>query len=90
MTVDAETVSWQEVCVMVDVVCVELINPFCSRAFFICGNRMGYTGWLASQSDLMFMTYKGVHIEGMDVDFCFHKQNIQICNDFVTDGRVEY
>ena len=51
---------------------------------------MGYTGWLASQSDLTFMTYKVVYIEGMDVEFCFHKKNIQICNGFVTDGRVQY
>ena len=59
--------------------------------FFLIGDfRMYYTYRLASQSDLMFMTYKVVHIEGMDVDFCFHKKNIQICNGFVTDGRVEY
>ena len=49
-----------------------------------------YTGWLTSQSDLMFMTYKVVHIEGMDVDFCFHKKKIQICNGFVTNGRVQH
>ena len=58
--------------------------------FLICDFQMGSTGQLASQSDLMFMTYKVVHIEGMDVDFCFHKKNIQKCNGFVTDGRVEY
>ena len=51
---------------------------------------MSCTGWLASQSDLMFMTYKVVHIEGMDVEFCFHKKNIKKCNGCVTDGRFEY
>ena len=66
------------------------LTPSARELFLIGGNRMGCTGWLASQSDLTFMTYKVVYIEGMDVDFCFHKKNIQICNGFVTDGRVQY
>jgi hypothetical protein len=67
-----------------------LLTTSAREFFLIGGNRMGYTGRLASQSDLMFMTYKVVHIEGMDVEFCFHKKNIQICNGFVTDGRVQH
>ena len=52
------------------------LTPSPRDLFLISGNRMGCTctGWLASQSDRMFMTYKVVHIEGMDVDFCFHKK----------------
>ena len=66
-------------------------NLHATRAYFlIIFDFYFHTGWLASQSDLMFMTSKMVHIEGMDVDFCFHKKNIQKCNGFVTDGRVEY
>ena len=61
------------------------LTSFPGELFFLI-----YTYRLASQADLMDTIYKVVHIEGIDVDFCFHKTNIQKCNGFVTDGRVEY
>ena len=40
-----------------------------------------------SESNDVFMTYKVVQNDGMDVGFVFKQKNIQICNGFVTDGR---
>ena len=43
-----------------------------------------------SESNDIVMTYKVVQNDGTGVGFVFKQKNIQICNDFVTDGRVEY
>ena len=40
-----------------------------------------------SESNDIFMTYKVVQNDGMDVGFVFKQKNIQICNGFVTAGR---
>ena len=40
-----------------------------------------------SESNDVFMTYKVVQNDGMDVGFSFKQKNIQICNGFVTAGR---
>ena len=47
------------------------------------------TDWLASQSDLIDMTYKVVHIKAMNVGFRFLGKKIQNSNGFVTDVQFK-
>ena len=65
------------------------INPFLTSRQGLTLFSIFCTDWLASQSDLIDMTYKVVHMKAMNVGFRFLEKQIQNSIGFVTDVQFK-